>query len=166
MGAENTENLKTQFESLKGISKSISKESLESLPELPASGLGSEHKDLFKKGDDENNLCLALKNQKISDAITDCSDSKGFDKCFKRQMDLNADEIPPGIFDILDRKLNSISNFEDAEMIAQRWSDLGEGGRAGCSGQSSQGRKPKETEKQGSDKILDDLQNVLQGKEI
>ena len=166
VGAENTENLKTQFESLKSISKSISKESIEALPELPPSGLGSEHKDLFKKGDDENNLCLALKNQRTSDAITDCSDSKGFDKCFKRQMDLNADEIPPGIFDILNRKLNSISNFEDAEMIAQRWSDLGEGGRAGCSGQSSQGRKAKEPEKQGSDKVLDDLQNVLQGKEI
>jgi hypothetical protein len=166
VGAENAENLKTQIESLKGISNSISKESLEALPELPPSGLGSEHKDLFKKGDDENNLCLALKNQRISDAITDCSENKGFDKCFKRQMEINADEIPPGIFDILNRKLNSISNFEDAEMIAERWSDLGEGGRAGCTGQSSQGRKAKEPEKQGADKILDDLQNVLQGKEI
>ncbi len=166
VGPENSENLKSQFEELKALSESISQKSLDALPDLAPSGLGSEHKDLFKKGDDVENLCLALKNQKISDAIADCSENKGFDKCFKRQMEINADEIGPGLFDILNRKLNSISNFEDAEMIAERWSDLGQGGKESCTGQSSQGRKAKEPEKKDSDKILDDLKNILQGKEI
>lgn len=166
VGPENTENLKKQIEELKTISQSISQKSLDALPDPVKSGLGTEHQDLFKKGDDENNLCLALKNQKIADAISDCSENKGFDKCFKRQIDLGADEIGPGLFDIINRKLNSISNFEDAEMIAEKWTALGEGGRAGCTSQGSQGRQGKEPEKQGIDKILDEVQKALQGKEI
>lgn len=165
VGPENVENFKKQMDGLKGISDSISQKAMEDLPEPEPSGLGSDHKDLFKKGDDENNLCLALKNEKVANAISDCSENKSFDKCFKRQIEISADELEPGIFDILNKKLNSMSNYEDAETIAEKWSALGEGGRSACTSQGSQGRG-KGPEKQGVDKILDDVQKAIQGKEI
>ncbi len=166
VGTENSENLKKQLEDLEALSKSITKEEMDKLPEPPPSGLGSDHKDLFKKGDDENNLCLALKNQKVANAISDCGEQKNFENCFKRQIGMTADQVEPGIFDILNRKLSSISNFEDPEMIAERWTAIGEGGKASCTSQGSQGRRSKEPQKEGIDKALEDVQKVIEGKEI
>ena len=74
---------------------------------------------------------------------------------FQKQIDLTADELEPGIFDILNKKLKSMSNYEDAEAIAERWSALRRRRNdLPATARGSQGRG-KEPEKQGVDKILE-----------
>jgi hypothetical protein len=136
---DNGDQVKSDLDKLKGISDSISQKSLDALPEVPPSGLGSDHSELFDD-EDGSNLCISLKNQQLANSMVDCKERSDFVHCVDKKVEKPFKTIPPGIYDIVERKLQSISSYEGVQVLANKWSKLGQEGMGNCTAEDASRR--------------------------